>query len=133
MPQLDKLVFMSQLFWLVLTFLTLYIFLLKYVLPVVAKTLKVRKKQILANKTQTAEFTTQQESINAEYENIITKTLNNSNIFLGETITSSHAWSINVLKNVNETLFINANKQFLKASADIIGKNYLIKNLIKSN
>lgn len=133
MPQLDKLVFMSQLFWLILTFLTLYVFILKYILPTTAKTLKLRKKQILLNKNKTESLNSDRDAINLEYETVIQKILNSSRVSLLDTIMLSTSWSSNVLKEINETLFKDANARFLKGSADIIGKNYLIKNLIKTN
>lgn len=132
MPQLDKLVFLSQLFWLFLTFSILYLFILKYILPVVASALKLRKKQISINKAETTAFANQKDAITAGYENVVQKILNNSREALNETVVSSNTWSSNVLKNINETLFVDANKEFLKASVNIIGKNFLIKNLIKS-
>lgn len=46
MPQFDTFSFLSQLFWVFLLFLSLYIMLLRWVLPALAVTLKVRKKLI---------------------------------------------------------------------------------------
>lgn len=133
MPQLDKIVFMSQLFWFTLSFLSLYLIILRYVLPTVATTLKMRKKQILLNKHKVQNSALETETINLEYETIFQKALNKSRTSLLDTVVLSTAWSKDSLKSINETLFNDANKQFLKGSADIIGKNYLIKKLIKSN
>jgi hypothetical protein len=44
MPQFDTLAFFSQLFWVFLVFLTLYLVLALYVLPSISVTLKARKK-----------------------------------------------------------------------------------------
>ncbi len=133
MPQLDKIVFMSQLFWFTLSFLSLYLIILRYVLPTVATTLKMRKKQILLNKHNVHNSALETETINLAYETIFQKALNKSRTSLLDTVVLSTVWSKDSLKSLNETLFTDANKQFLKGSADIIGKNYLIKKLIKSN
>lgn len=42
MPQLDKLTFASQVFWLLISFFGLHYLLLRYILPTVAATLKYR-------------------------------------------------------------------------------------------
>jgi hypothetical protein len=44
MPQFDTFTFFSQLFWVFLLFLTLYISFLRWVLPAISITLKIRKK-----------------------------------------------------------------------------------------
>jgi F-type H+-transporting ATPase subunit b len=45
MPQLDRVTFVSQIFWCLLTFSSLYFILLKKTLPQIAKVLKLRKKK----------------------------------------------------------------------------------------
>lgn len=46
MPQLDKITYSSQIFWCLITFSTIYVVLLRNVLPNIAKILKIRKKLI---------------------------------------------------------------------------------------
>jgi len=43
MPQFDSVPFLTQYFWLVLTFSVLYFFLEKYYLPSIARTLRLRR------------------------------------------------------------------------------------------
>ena len=49
MPQLNPEFWISQIFWLVLTFGFLYIILSKLILPKISKNLETRKSQILEN------------------------------------------------------------------------------------
>ena len=49
MPQLNPEFWISQVFWLTLTFGLLYIFLSKFILPKISKNLETRKSQILEN------------------------------------------------------------------------------------
>ena len=49
MPQLNPEFWISQIFWLVLTFGILYIVLSKLILPKISKNLETRKSQILEN------------------------------------------------------------------------------------
>jgi F0F1-type ATP synthase membrane subunit b/b' len=44
MPQFDKVTFFNQIFWFLLAFLTFYFVILKFLLPVLAASLKTRKK-----------------------------------------------------------------------------------------
>nr|AML60764.1 ATP synthase F0 subunit 8 [Monodopsis sp. MarTras21] len=46
MPQFDKITFFNQIFWFLLTFLGFYFIVLKTLLPVLAASLKTRKKII---------------------------------------------------------------------------------------
>jgi len=46
MPQFDKITFFNQIFWLTLSFLSFYFILLKALLPVLASSLKTRKKLV---------------------------------------------------------------------------------------
>jgi hypothetical protein len=46
MPQFDKITFFNQIFWLTLSFLSFYFILLKGLLPVLASSLKTRKKLV---------------------------------------------------------------------------------------
>ena len=49
MPQLNPEFWISQIFWLVLTFGTLYLILSKLILPKISNNLEVRKSKILEN------------------------------------------------------------------------------------
>lgn len=44
MPQLDKLSFATQIFWLLVVFFFMYVILLRYILPNIYKILKIRKE-----------------------------------------------------------------------------------------
>jgi hypothetical protein len=45
MPQLDKVTFLSQVFWGALAFNLFYVILLKFILPVISKIIKIRQKK----------------------------------------------------------------------------------------
>ena len=71
MPQLNPEFWISQIFWLVLTFGILYLVLSKAILPKISKNLETRKSQILEN-IETADKQKQEsESKIKEYEKII--------------------------------------------------------------
>ena len=74
MPQLDPEFWVSQIFWLTLTFGILYIVLSKLILPKISANLELRKSQIQENIEAAEKQREDSESKLKEYENIIFKT-----------------------------------------------------------
>ena len=71
MPQLDPEFWISQIFWLVLTFGLLYIILSKFILPGISKNLENRKSQIVENIETADKQRLESEKLNKEYERVI--------------------------------------------------------------
>ena len=71
MPQLDPEFWISQIFWLVLTFGLLYIILSKFILPGISKNLENRKSQIVENIETADNQRLESEKLNKEYEKVI--------------------------------------------------------------
>ena len=71
MPQLDPEFWISQIFWLVLTFGFLYIILSKFILPGISKNLENRKSQIVENIETADNQRLESEKLNKEYERVI--------------------------------------------------------------
>jgi len=71
MPQLNPEFWISQIFWLVLTFGILYIVLSKAILPKISKNLETRKSQILENIETADKQKEESENKIKEYEKII--------------------------------------------------------------
>jgi len=82
MPQLNPEFWISQIFWLTLTFGTLYIVLSKLILPKISANLELRKSQIQENIEAADKQRESSESKLKEYDNIIQKSkLESKNIF----------------------------------------------------
>ena len=73
MPQLDPEFWISQIFWLTLTFGILYIILSKLILPKISANLELRKTQIQENIEAAEKQRKSSESKLKEYDDIITK------------------------------------------------------------
>ena len=71
MPQLDPEFWISQIFWLVLTFGVLFIILSKFILPGISKNLENRKSQIVENIETADNQRLESEKLNEEYEKVI--------------------------------------------------------------
>ena len=82
MPQLNPEFWVSQIFWLILTFGVLYVVLSKLILPKISNNLESRKSQILENIEAAEKQREDSESKLKEYEKIISKSkLEAKNIF----------------------------------------------------
>ena len=82
MPQLDPEFWLSQIFWLVITFGILYLVLSKIILPKISDNLETRKSQILDNLELAEKQRNDSEAKLKEFNNIILKSKNDSkNLF----------------------------------------------------
>ena len=82
MPQLNPEFWISQIFWLILTFGTMYVVLSKFILPKISNNLESRKSQILENIEAAEKQREDSEAKLKEYEEIISKSkLEAKNIF----------------------------------------------------
>ena len=82
MPQLNPEFWVSQIFWLILTFGILYVVLSKLILPKISNNLESRKSQILENIEAAEKQREDSETKLEEYEKIISKSkLEAKNIF----------------------------------------------------
>ena len=73
MPQLDPEFWLSQIFWLVITFGVLYLVLSKIVLPKISDNLETRKSQVLENLELAEKQRNESETKLKEFDNIILK------------------------------------------------------------
>ena len=71
MPQLNPEFWVSQIFWLTLTFGMLYLLLSKFILPKISKNLEIRKSQILENIEAAEKQRKESEQKIEEYDKII--------------------------------------------------------------
>ena len=84
MPQLDPEFWISQIFWLILTFGLMFILLSKIILPKISNNLETRKSQILTNIETAEKQRAESEKKIKEYEKIILETKNEANNFFNE-------------------------------------------------
>ena len=115
MPQLNTEFWISQIFWLTLTFGILYIVLSKFILPKIGTNLEMRKSQIQENIEAADKQRKNCEAKLKEYEDIISKSkLEAKNIF--KDVRDNLLKEINVKK---ETLDKQINTEIKKAEEEI--------------
>ena len=84
MPQLNPEFWISQIFWLILTFGILFISLSKFILPKISKNLEARKSEILENIETAEKQREESENKIKEYEKIILDSKNQAKNYLNE-------------------------------------------------
>jgi F-type H+-transporting ATPase subunit b len=116
MPQLNPEFWISQIFWLVLTFGMLFIILSKLILPKISKNLEARKSQILENIEAAEKQREESENKIKEYEKIILNSKNETKNYFNEV-------RIKILKDINkkkEILENEINKEIKAVEKEII-------------
>ncbi len=116
MPQLNPEFWISQIFWLVLTFGMLFIILSKLILPKISKNLEARKSQILENIEAAEKQREESENKIKEYEKIILNSKNETKNYFNEV-------RIKILKDINkkkEILKNEINKEIKTVEKEII-------------
>lgn len=130
MPQLDKVTFLSQVFWLIVIFVSFYLISLRYLLPTVGKILKVRKNKIESNNKQLTSFKEEESFVTENYETVLRNSLIESQKLLTEAIQSSLVWLDTSMKKTNESMLLEMNKEYIKAVGEISGKKHLVQSCI---
>ena len=84
MPQLNPEFWISQIFWLVLSFGILFLVLSKYILPKIRDNIELRKSQILENIEAAEKQKIEAENKLKNYEELITKSKNEAKNYFNE-------------------------------------------------
>jgi len=115
MPQLNPEFWISQIFWLTITFGILYVVLSKLILPKISANLEIRKLQIMEN-IEAAEKQREQSELNiAEYEKIVQNSKNEAKNYFKQAREK-------LLKDINlkkETLDKELSEEIQKTEAEI--------------
>ena len=115
MPQLNPEFWISQIFWLTLTFSILYIILSKLILPKISSNLELRKSQIQDNIEAADKRRESSEAKLKEYDNIILKSKSDAKNILGDA-------KENALKEISakrETIEKQIDEEIEKAEQEI--------------
>ena len=115
MPQLNPEFWVSQIFWLILTFGVLYIVLSKLILPKISANLELRKSQIQENIEAAEKQRQDSESKLKDYDDIISKSkLEAKNIFK-----EAREKALKSINSKKETLEKQINDEIKKAEQEI--------------
>jgi hypothetical protein len=124
MPQLDKVTYASQFFWLSFFFLGFYAFLLKMFLPQINQILIVRLKKLSGSQNSLASIQEENNFIQQKNELLFLRGIKDSKQFFNEASQKTNDWLINSLDTTNKSTFGNLNKTYVQT----IGHVSLIQN-----
>ena len=85
MPQIDSVTFLSQLFWLLVTFMGFYSLVLSGVLPRLARILKVRSKKVLLDDNNSGGSRNETNEVLASYDALILNRSRQSRLLIQKT------------------------------------------------
>ena len=115
MPQLNPDYWVSQIFWVILIFGTLYVILWRIILPKINENLENRKSQILTDLDEAQELKNQSEKKISEYNMILSKAKQDAKKILDET-----KKKINLdIKNKNNQFNLEIDKEIENAEKEI--------------
>jgi len=84
MPQLNPEYWISQIFWLIIVFSSLYIVLSQIILPKISESLEARKSQVLQHLEQAEKFKEESEKKIQEYDSILNEAKNQAKKIMDE-------------------------------------------------
>ena len=126
MPQLDKVTFLSQFFWLCLFYLGFYYLVLKYFLPKISRILTLRQKKM--NLSQYGSNSLQQENqqVREDLDNILYRGLYLSKNVFNDFLSHTNSWLDQSLTGVNKTHYKTVNNSYIHS----IGQTSLSQNIL---
>jgi F0F1-type ATP synthase membrane subunit b/b' len=127
MPQLDTATYLSQVFWLLLVFFVFYILVLQFILPKLSTILKVRSKKLNEGSHILEEMSSENKELGAIYDNILTKSLKESERLIQISINGAASW----VETSSQKHCAAVNSFYLKSIGNIYAKRGLLRNITK--
>jgi hypothetical protein len=126
MPQLDKVTFFSQFFWLCTFYLGFYYIILKYFLPKISRILALRKKKMSFSQDGVNFLQQENNQVRQNFENILSKALVTSRNVFQYFFSHTTEWLNTSLTNVNKTHYQTVNKFYIQS----LGETSLSQNVL---
>ena len=130
MPQLDLMHFFTQFFWFSIGFTFLYAYLLHNVVPTIAKNLKFRQKklELLANDINKGKDGVS--DLLGIYDNLIFRSFQLWKSNISGLTEHGNNWFNTNIKNLNNSNFNAANKEYLKTVGEQHYRNLVVKSFV---
>lgn len=115
MPQLDKVTFLSQFFWLCALFLGFYLVVLKNFLPKMSRVLKYRKKKLGQSHQGVGTMHKENTLVRSSANKVLENGLKNSKDLFKQNSQRTEKWMLELIKGTNSTSFQNTNTTYLQS------------------
>nr|AML60642.1 ATP synthase F0 subunit 8 [Moramonas marocensis] len=121
MPQLDKVTFFSQFFWLLVFFLSFYLLSLKIILPSISTLLKIRKKKIDRIHSDIRLLKGEESGLSEDHDRILLDSFHESRKVIHNLLSYNQEWMSHSNRDINQSSLslLNANKAYLSSLKDI--------------
>lgn len=126
MPQLDKVTFLSQFFWLCFFYLGFYYVLVKYFLPKISRILALRKKKLSVSHQGIQSVHDENKKIRTSSDNILSKAFSASKDVFLNFFSQTTTWLDTTVNSVNKTHYQTINKSYI----DFLGETSLSQNIL---
>lgn len=119
MPQLDKVTYLSQFFWLIVFFFSFYLILLKTMLPKVATILKIRKKKIDSIYMDIKKYQQEESTILSNYDSLLKTSFSKSKSCIKKATDEANLWVDRNISNINKENLRDANQAYLSSICNL--------------
>ena len=126
MPQLDKVTFLSQFFWLCVFYLGFYYIIYKYYLPKISRILALRKTKMTGSQQGIDSLQGENQHCRQQCDQVFSKAFTTSRTSFHDFFSGSQTWLHESLSGLDHTHYQHVNQ----ALVDSLGESSLSQNVL---
>ena len=127
MPQLDKITFFSQFFWLSFFYLFFYFFIYKYFLPKMSRALKFRKRRMNNSQQGVTSMAEESYKVGNSYQALLSTGLTTCKTVFSQNFKTAEEWLNNTVSTANQTKLKKTNTAYIFSLGErCISQRYII-------
>lgn len=115
MPQLDKITFLSQFFWLSFFYLGFYFIIYKHFLPKMSRTLKFRRRRINSSQQGVTSMGEESDKVGSSYQALLSTGLTTCKSVFNQNFKQAEEWLFNTVSQANQTRLKNTNSFYISS------------------
>lgn len=115
MPQLDKITFLSQFFWLSFFYLGFYFYIYKYFLPKMSRLLKFRKRRINNSQQGVTSMGREGDKVGDSYQALLSTGLTACKSVFNQNFKRAEEWLLHTVSQANQTRLKRLNSFYIKS------------------
>ena len=130
MPQLDKVTFLSQFFWLCFFYIGFYFLVLKFFLPKMSRILKLRKNKLSSSQQGVTNLQQENDTIRNSYETLLANGVNTSRTAFSDNFQRTEKWLHTMVENTNKTHYQSMNKAYVYSVGEAsVSQNFALSQV----
>jgi len=128
MPQLDKITFLSQFFWLSFFYLGFYFLIYKYFLPKMSRTLKFRKRRMNTSQEGVTSMGEESDKVVNSYQTLLSTGLTTCRSVFNQNFKGAEEWLNSTVSQANQRILKNTNQRYISS----LGERSISQRLVIS-